>query len=85
MRERLGDPGIKKGIVGKFLGVLIFLNNCFALDIIFLKHSAEKTILKNSSLISESKIFYGMGYCFLYETFPQWKSEINLFYQMIST
>ena len=53
MRERLRDSGSKEKSVGKFLGVLIFLNNSFVLDINSLRHRGENTIFKISSLISE--------------------------------
>ena len=53
MRERLRDSGSKEKSVGKFLGVLIFLNNSFVLDINPLRHRGENTIFKISSLISE--------------------------------
>ena len=53
MRERLRDSGSKEKSVGKFLGVLIFLNNSFVLDINSLRHRCENTIFKISSLISE--------------------------------
>lgn len=53
MRERLRDSGSKEKNVGKFLGVLIFLNNSFVLDINSLRHRGENTIFKISSLISE--------------------------------
>ena len=53
MRERLIDSGSKEKSVGKFLGVLIFLNNSFVLDINSLRHRGENTIFKISSLISE--------------------------------
>lgn len=52
MRERLRDSGSKEKSVGKFLGVLIFLNNSFVLDINSLRHRGENTIFKISSLIS---------------------------------
>ena len=53
MREGLRDSGSKEKSVGKFLGVLIFLNNSFVLDINSLRHRGENTIFKISSLISE--------------------------------
>ena len=53
MRERLRDSCSKEKSVGKFLGVLIFLNNSFVLDINSLRHRGENTIFKISSLISE--------------------------------
>ena len=53
MRERLRDSGSKEKSVGKFLGVLIFLNNSFVLDINSLRHRGENTIFKISSLNKE--------------------------------